>query len=113
MHELSLANNIIDQVCESAIENGATKIISVRLLLGPLSGVDAQSLEFCFTEACLGTLATGAILVIENSPLLIKCQSCEIESEVNVYNLLCPHCHDGHVKVVSGREFKIMDLEVL
>jgi hydrogenase nickel incorporation protein HypA/HybF len=113
MHELSLANNIIDQVCEAAKQNGAAKIISVRVLIGPLSGIEPASLDFCFTEACSGTLAAGAILIMEKSPLLIKCQICEKESEVIPSDLSCPKCNRNDIVVLSGKEFKIIDLEVV
>ena len=112
MHELSLANNIIDQVCETGRLHRAEKIISVRVLIGPLSGVGPDPLEFCFTEVSMGTLAEGALLIMEKSPLVIKCLHCEKESEVTPDNLLCPHCNHYEVLVLSGLEFKIIDLEV-
>jgi hydrogenase nickel incorporation protein HypA/HybF len=113
MHELSLANNIIDLVTEATLKNNAEKIISVRVLIGPMSGVDPDSLEFCFTEACKGTLADGALLLIDKSPLIIQCLRCKKESEVSVDNFHCPHCHHYDVVFLSGKEFNIIDLEVI
>lgn len=113
MHELSLAISIVEQVSVAAHQSGAEKILSVRVFIGPLSGVIQESLEFCFTEACFGTIAEGAAFIVEKTPLLIKCSRCEKESEVTPHNLFCPLCNIGEVKVVSGTEFKIIDLEVV
>lgn len=113
MHELSLAINIVEEVSVAAKINGADKIISVHILMGPLSGVQQESLEFCFNEACNETIAEGAVLIVQNSPLLIKCFRCEKENEVTPQNLICPNCNLSEVKIVSGKEFKIIDIEVI
>jgi hydrogenase nickel incorporation protein HypA/HybF len=113
MHELSVANNIIDLVTEARQINKSDKIISVRLLIGPLSGIDPDSLEFCFTEASKGTQLDGTLLIMERSPLIIRCLRCKKESEVNVDNCLCRHCQHFDVIIVSGKEFNIIDLEVI
>jgi hydrogenase nickel incorporation protein HypA/HybF len=113
MHELSLANNIIDQVSEVASTNKVKKVISVRVLIGPLSGVGPESLEFCFSEACKETIIDGAFLVIDKSPLLINCLHCKKESEVTPHDLHCPHCQHHNVEVLSGKEFRIIDMEVI
>jgi hydrogenase nickel incorporation protein HypA/HybF len=113
MHELSLANEIIDKVCEIAKNHGVEKIITIRISVGPLSGVDSDSLSFCFTESSFGTLAEEAILIVEKTPLLISCLECKKVSEVNVNQLLCPHCNHFGIEIVSGKEFKIIDLEVV
>jgi len=112
MHELSLAINIIEQVSKSALDNSAKKIISIRLLLGPLSGVEEDALQFCFTEACSGSIAEDCALIIEKSPLVIRCQRCKKESEVLPSSLLCPVCNLGDIVVLSGKEFRIIDMEV-
>jgi hydrogenase nickel incorporation protein HypA/HybF len=113
MHELSLANNIIDQVCEAALQNGAEKVVSVRVMIGPLAGIEPDSLDFCFTAACNGTIAEGALLVMEKSPLLIKCLRCLNENETGVHDLVCSLCQCREVLVLTGKEFKIIDLEVI
>lgn len=113
MHELSLANSIVEQASEAALKDGATKITSIRILLGPLAGVVQDSLEFCFSEAISETIASEAQLIIEHSPLIIKCNRCFKESEVSPHNLLCPDCKLPDMRVISGKEFRIIDLEVI
>jgi hydrogenase nickel incorporation protein HypA/HybF len=112
MHELSIATNIIEEVEKIAQLNCAQKILSIRLLIGPLSGIIPETLDFCFSDACIGTMAEGSMLLIDKSPLIIKCQKCALESEVSPFSLLCPKCNLGDIKIISGKEFQIMDIEV-
>jgi hydrogenase nickel incorporation protein HypA/HybF len=113
MHELSIANNIIELITESSQIKKTDKIISIRLLNGPLSGIDSDSLQFCFSEASRGTQAEDALLIIEQSPLTIKCLRCNKESVATVDNYLCSHCQHFDIVILSGKEFNIIDLEVI
>lgn len=113
MHELSLANNIIDQISEVASNNNVKSVVSVRVLIGPLSGVESGPLEFCFSEACKETILAGALLIIEKSPLIIYCIDCKKEIEVTPHDLNCPFCQHNRIEVKSGKEFRIIDMEVI
>lgn len=48
MHELSLAQNLMDQLLDLAREHGATKITRVDVLIGPFSGIVTDSFSFGF-----------------------------------------------------------------
>ena len=57
MHEMSLAQALVDQVTELAEKDGCQKILSVDVSIGALSGVMRESLEFCFPVVARGTAA--------------------------------------------------------
>ena len=44
MHEMSLAQSIVEIVERTAKENHSNKVVSVRLIVGKLSGVEMHSL---------------------------------------------------------------------
>ncbi len=46
MHELSLAHSLIDQILGLAAEHRASRVLRVRVTLGPFSGVVRDSFEF-------------------------------------------------------------------
>ena len=48
MHELSLAHSLIDQILDLAAEHQASRVLRVRVTLGPFSGVVRDSFEFGF-----------------------------------------------------------------
>ena len=65
MHELSIAQAILDQVQEAARKEKADRVTGIALAIGALSGVDHGSLEFVFPLAAEGTTAADATLTVE------------------------------------------------
>jgi hydrogenase nickel incorporation protein HypA/HybF len=62
MHELAIAESIVDAVCEKAAGRAVHRV-TVRI--GRLSAVVPDALRFCFDLATEGTPAEGAVLEIE------------------------------------------------
>ena len=58
MHELSIANSLVESVAEAAQQAGAARVVAVHLRLGALSGVERDALEFCYDIASRGTLSS-------------------------------------------------------
>lgn len=112
MHELSLATAMIDDLEQAARRESASRITAVHVVVGALSGVEREPLEFCFPLAAEGTLADGARLVIEDEPVRIVCKACGADSEPALPDLSCPACRALAVEVVSGREFRVRSMEV-
>ena len=48
MHEMSLAQGLIEELSVLASKNKALRIVQVRVVLGPFSGVVADSFSFGF-----------------------------------------------------------------
>ncbi|MBQ5502054.1 MAG: hydrogenase maturation nickel metallochaperone HypA, partial [Selenomonas sp.] len=69
MHEMAIAEGILDIALDYAKQNDAQKINEIGLLIGEMSGVEVDSLEFSFNMLVQGTMAEGAKLVIKNVPL--------------------------------------------
>lgn len=64
MHEIALAQSILDIATETARKNKAKKIIGIRLRIGELSCVNLDSLQFVFSCISSDTLAEGAKIQI-------------------------------------------------
>lgn len=111
MHELALAEGILDIVREYAEERGAARVSRVGLLLGELTGVEETSLAFAFEALARGTPAEGAALAMRRVPLLGRCADCGRERRVEAYTFLCPRC-GGVLELVSGRELRVEYLEM-
>lgn len=112
MHEMALAEGIVDIALDYAKRNDATKIREVGLLIGEMSGVEVESLSFSFDMLTRGTIADGAKLVIENVPLIGKCVKCGESYHIKNYDFWCPKCENGVLETVSGREMQVKYLEV-
>ena len=79
MHELSIAQNLIEMAETAARDAGAAKVTELHLRLGRMSGVVKESLLFCFDVATEGTLLEGATLEIEDIPIVVYCPTCQEE----------------------------------
>ena len=112
MHELSIALSIIDAVEGKARQEGVGKISGIDLLIGKLAGIEPESLKFCFTAASKGTLADGALLVIEEPEGIGECGECGMTFPVTFYYAECPGCRSLRVKIVSGEEFLIQSMTI-
>ena len=112
MHELSLALNMVETLERVMLEENAHKLLSVRVEIGALSGVQKEPMSFCFPMAIKGTSLEGAELIIDEVPLTVKCKKCGAESYPEFPAVYCVPCGDFGVEIVFGRDFKIMNIEV-
>ena len=111
MHELAIARNLIEIVEEEANRHGLTKVFVIRLQIGVLAGVVPESLTFCFEMASRDSIAAGAAVEIETVPLVARCSKCNVEFRVDENIFLCPECGDPAIKLISGRDLSIVNIE--
>lgn len=48
MHELGIANSILNAVRTEMMRNACARALKVGVRIGPLAGIDRDSLSFCF-----------------------------------------------------------------
>ena len=112
MHELSIAQNIISVVRQELEKHGGGVVRRVRLKVGDWSGVEAESLSFCYQASVQETPLEGSELDIERVPLRCSCPSCGAEFEGDRFSRACPHCGEPRTELLSGTELEIVDFEV-
>ena len=112
MHELSLAQAMVEEVEKVLIKEGATKVISLTITIGALSGVEKEALDFAFPVVAEGTPLEDAVLLFDEVPAKVKCRDCHQLSGSDRYFLQCEHCESINVEIVSGREFMIKSMEI-
>jgi hydrogenase nickel incorporation protein HypA/HybF len=114
MHELSLALSLLDEVGAAAEREGATRVASVRLRVGRMSGIVKDALLFSWDLARAGTVADEASLVIDEVPLAVWCPQCIAERPVREGELLvCEECGTVTPTIVHGRELELVAMEVV
>ena len=113
MHELSIANSLVDLATQSAADAGATRVTEVHIRLGALSGVVRSALEFCYPIAAAGTMVEGSALVVRELPVRIFCELCQKDTELaSIQRFCCPECGTASGDVRQGRELDIEALEL-
>ena len=112
MHELSIAQSIVDIVLQHLPKGEGVSVRSVRLRLGAMAGVVPDSLEFCFGAITEGTPLEGAALEIEHIPLTAHCDDCGRNGDIEPTLFACSSCGSTSLTVLSGREMQVRDIEV-
>lgn len=115
MHEMSLAQNILDIARQELQARGCTRLTGVHLRCGALAGVEVSSLRFGFEVLLQGTPDETARLEIEEVPLRLRCGVCGAEFGGEGRLALwepCPFCGEqlGH-EVLQGKELNIVAIE--
>ena len=113
MHELSLAESVIQIIEDAAVAQQFTKVRAVWLEVGSMAGVEQDAMRFCFDAVTRDTLAEGARLEIVEVPGNGTCQDCGHVHPVT--NLLdaCPACGSVAVQVVGGTGLRVKELDVV
>ncbi|MBC5801269.1 MAG: hydrogenase maturation nickel metallochaperone HypA [Candidatus Eremiobacteraeota bacterium] len=113
IHELSIALSLLDEIGEAAAREGASRVTSVRLRIGRLSGVTIDALCFAWDLARADTVASEAELLIDDVPVSVACPQCEREGEPREGGgLICPACGAPAPLIVRGRELELVAMEV-
>ncbi len=113
MHELSLAQNLLEIVRQEMHKHGVKRLLKVKLKAGRLTALVPEVMETAFEALTAGTPLQGAALEIETVPLTLACGPCGHEfsaegDETLFFTFPCPVCgRDSGHRVLSGREFSI------
>jgi len=113
MHELALAQSVIDIVEATARKHAGRRVTRVRLQIGALSHVSPAALEFCFEAAARGTLAEAARLDILATPGEAWCMPCGAKVALAARGEPCPMCGSYQLTVVRGDEMAVQDIDVV
>jgi hydrogenase nickel incorporation protein HypA/HybF len=112
MHELAIAQSIVEAVEAKASACNAAQVRAVRLKIGEASGVVTDSLTFCFEMmANLDPTLAGAQLLIDTMPHRAHCHYCASEFSVTNFVAQCPTCKEWSNEIVSGTELQIVEME--
>jgi hydrogenase nickel incorporation protein HypA/HybF len=112
MHEMSIAQNILEIVDETLEKNDRNKLKEIVVDIGELKAVVPDSLHFCYQALVQGTIFEKSKLTVNFIPIKLNCNSCKITSQVNKYSFYCPECDSTNIKIIAGEELNIRYLEV-
>ena len=115
MHELPVTKSIFQIVLKHAEMDNVTRVISVNLEIGALSDLQTEWVQRYFDRLSRGTLVEGAKLRINRVPAVFRCKRCQQSFEIDSLleeDLSCGHCDSREVTLVSGREYRVKNMEV-
>ena len=112
MHELSITQSMFDIIMAQAREADAEKVEKINLVIGELTGVVGDCVQFYFNFISKDTLAEGATLSFTMVPPKVQCQDCDKISEIEELNWFCPYCGSQSLKIIAGKELFVESIEV-
>ncbi len=111
MHEASLVSGLIRIINEEAQKNTVSQIVSVKLSLGLLACIEAQTLKACFELFAENTPAHGAVLHVEIEPLKVTCQQCAHVFVLHTRHFVCPNCQGTQIHFTGGHGCTLLAIE--
>jgi len=112
MHELSIANSILEAVRKERKRLNGARVIKVGVRIGELAGVDPDALSFGFEVLVKNTDFEPLPLAIESVPRRHECPHCQRVFTVVDYRMDCPACGSTDTRCIGGDELELAYLEV-
>ena len=105
MHELSVTESILDIATRYATGANAARVTDVYLVIGQLSSIVDDSVQFYWEVISANTLCDGALLHFQRIPARMRCLDCQEEFELTSQLEPCPACGNFRLAVIAGEEF--------
>jgi hydrogenase nickel incorporation protein HypA/HybF len=112
MHEMALAESVIQIVEETARSNSAAGVRAVWLEIGRLSHVEPEALRFAFDVVKRNGLAHAARLEIVATDGIAWCMQCSHTVALARLGDACPRCGSYQLQVTAGDEMRVKEIEI-
>lgn len=112
MHELGVTQSLLDIALRHANQAGAVRVKELNLVIGELSSIVDDSIQFYWDMISAGTIAQGATLNFRRVAAGVHCQACGHTSGINHRDFVCPACGSAQVELLGGGEFFLESIDV-
>jgi hydrogenase nickel incorporation protein HypA/HybF len=113
MHELSIVDSMIQQVDDEVQASGhAGRVLAIDLVVGRLSGANADSIRFAFELLAPGTIVEAAELSITQPRAVCHCHDCGARIEIDDLTAQCGQCGSANVTLEGGQDLLLASIEL-
>lgn len=112
MHELSVTESVLEIACKHAEKAGAKKVTDIYLVIGQLSSIVDDSIEFYWQMIAKDTLCENARLHFKRIPAELVCLECSHQYFLTQELTPCPNCGSARIRVLTGDEFDLESIEI-
>jgi len=112
MHELSVTESLLRIALEHAEKANAQRVTDLNIVMGELSSMVDDSIQFYWKIIAKGTIAEQATLHFRRVPAELECQTCFERYHPTDKELACPQCNGVNTKIVAGEEFALESIDV-
>ena len=110
MHEMTVAQSLIEIIADEAAKNNA-KPISVKISCGTLNPVNDEVLSFAFEAIAKDTLCEGVKLQVEHKPIRARCKNCNQKFDVEMSLPECPKCGRDDFELLPDAPLILEEIE--
>lgn len=112
MHELSVTESILEIALRHAKESGANQIKNIYLVIGQLSSIVDDSIQFYWDIIARETIAESAQLHFSRIPTEFLCLECNRQYQPDGHVYSCPDCGGDRIKIIAGNEFYLEAIDI-
>jgi hydrogenase nickel incorporation protein HypA/HybF len=112
VHELSVTESILNAALDHAHKANATRVTDLNLVIGTLSSIVDDSVQFYWDMISQGTLCEGSQLHFSRINARLRCLDCSMEYELESELQPCPQCGSMNINILSGDEFRLESIEI-
>lgn len=112
VHELAITENLLALATRHGVAAGAKRVTDLYLVVGELSSVVDESVQFYWDFVSRGTVCEGARLHFERVPAELTCDECGERYRIAEGIAPCPRCDSSQVRLTAGAEFRLESLGV-
>ena len=112
MHELPVAQSILEIALRHASQAGAIRVTDLHLVIGQFASIVDDSIQFYWEIIAKETPAEGARLHFRRIPAQMHCQQCQTTFPLGSDDFTCPDCGGDKIQVVAGNEFFLEAIDV-
>ncbi len=112
MHELSVTESLLEIALRHAEDAGAERVLRLNLVIGELSSIVDESVQFYWDIVSKDTIAEGAELHFERVHGTLRCLACGHTFPLSHRDFLCPNCGEGRVVAEGGNDFRLDSIEI-
>ena len=112
MHELGIVTHTAKTIADLAAENNLTKVGSVSLEVGEVSGIMTDYFVDCWNyfKGRYDVLKDAELKLI-TMPAVTYCEDCDSQYETVKYGRICPKCGSEHTWLLTGNQCTIREIE--
>jgi hydrogenase nickel incorporation protein HypA/HybF len=112
MHELPVIESICAAVSQIAEKYPGRRVTKINIVVGDLSSIIDDSLEYYFDNIRKDPLLTKAGLHITRTPAIAICGACHSKIAVSLpLNDACTKCGSKNIRINGGLEFYLDSIE--
>ncbi|MCA2002161.1 MAG: hydrogenase maturation nickel metallochaperone HypA [Chloroflexi bacterium] len=112
MHELPVAESILNLALQHAKKANAKRVTDLYIVMGELSSMVDDSIQFYWDIIAKDTIAEKAALHFRRVPAELQCMTCFEKYRPADKQLVCPKCGGVGAKVIAGEEFRLESIDV-